>query len=239
MISISLKKKIFIVSLFAIAMGFLEAIVVVYIRELYYPGGFVFPLKLIPTNIFTLELVRELTTLIMLGCIGILIGRTPIEKFSWFLFTFGVWDIFYYVALKILINWPASILTWDILFLIPVTWIGPVLAPVICSITIIFLSLAVVLLSEKNYIVKIYRVSWILIICGAVIIFISFIHDYTGLLIREGYFSKGGPSLLDPGLADAITSFIPHRFHWGIFVIGEVLILAGIVWTIYKTKFRE
>jgi len=239
MISISLKKKLFIVSLFAIAMGFLEAIVVVYIRELYYPGGFGFPLKLIPPNIFTIELVRELTTLIMLVCIGILAGRTPIEKFSWFLFTFGVWDIFYYIALKILINWPASLFTWDILFMIPVTWIGPVLAPVICSITMIFLSLAVVLLAKKNYIVEIYRVSWILIICGAVIIFISFIHDYTGLLIREGYFSKGGPSLLDPGLADAITSFIPHRFQWGLFGIGEILILTGIIWTIYKTSRSE
>lgn len=132
-------RKLWIVLFFAIAMGFLEAIVVVYVRELYYPEGFRFPLKLIPPRIFSIELVRELTTLIMLAGIGLLAGKTKSGKFAWFLVNFGIWDITYYLALKIFLDWPESLHTWDILFLIPVTWIGPVLAPVICSVTMILL----------------------------------------------------------------------------------------------------
>ncbi len=221
-------KKTWIVLIFAVAMGFLEAIVVVYVRELYYPDGFRFPLELIPPKIFTIELVRELTTLIMLAGIGILAGKTKPGKFAWFLFTFGIWDITYYVALKIFLNWPESLLTWDILFLIPVTWIGPVLAPVICSITMILFSLLILIPESKNQYTKIRPTSWGLTIIGSLIIFISFIYDYTGLMISEGYFTKGGPSLLDPGFTDAITSYNPEKFRWWIFITGEILIISAL-----------
>ncbi len=231
-----LTKKIIVVTIFAIAMGFLEAIVVVYVRELYYPDGFSFPLQMIPTKIFTIELVRELTTLIMLLSIGLLAGKKPIEKFSWFLFTFGIWDITYYLALKIFLDWPASLLTWDILFLIPVTWIGPVLAPVLCSLTMILFAMLVIVPGDKNQSVKITRSSWILIILGAIVIFISFVFDYAGLMIREGYFTKGGPSLLDPGFIDAVFTYIPDKFKWWLFIIGEVLIILAIGNMIYRLR---
>jgi len=237
--SSTLKRNILIITFFAIAMGFLEAIVVVYIRELYYPNGFSFPLKLFPEKIFFIELVRELTTLIMLLSIGLLAGKRPIEKFSWFLFTFGIWDINYYIALKIFLDWPASLLTWDILFLIPITWIGPVLAPVICSLTMIIFAMAIIVPIDRNKIVWVDRFTWIFTILGAVIIFISFIYDYTALMSSEGYFSSGGPSLLDPGFIDIVASYIPDKFKWWLFVLGEGLIVFAIVKIFYQNNYKN
>jgi hypothetical protein len=101
-------------------MGFLEAIVVVYLRQLYFPEGFDFPLNPIPPKILAIEWLREITTLVMLVSIGIIAGKNFLQRFSYFLYCFAVWDIFYYVALKLLLNWPPSLLTWDLLFLFPV-----------------------------------------------------------------------------------------------------------------------
>ncbi|MDX2443936.1 MAG: hypothetical protein QNK30_09065 [Bacteroidales bacterium] len=232
-------RKILVIALFAIAMGFLEAIVVVYVRELFYPDGFTFPLKLIPEKIFYIELVRELTTLVMLLSIGLLAGKRPIEKFSWFLFTFGIWDINYYIALKTFLDWPATLLTWDVLFLIPVTWIGPVLAPVICSLTMILFALVVIVPIDKNKIAHAGRLTWTLTIIGALLIFISFIYDYTALMSSEGYFSRGGPSLLNPGFIDAIAYYIPTKFKWWLFLIGEGFIIIAIGRLFYQNNSKK
>jgi hypothetical protein len=226
----NLIKNLLVVSIFAIAMGFLEAIVVVYVRELYYPDGFGFPLKLIPEKIFAIELVRELTTLVMLVSIGILVGRTRLQKFAWFLLAFGVWDIFYYVALKIFLDWPESLLTWDILFLLPVTWIGPVLAPVIASVTMIGFALAVFIPDKPR--LRIKPASWMAIVGGAFLIFLSFILDYTRLLFK----ASGTFRFLEPGFIETITNYVPNRFYWGLFSLGEIMILGGITLYVLEKK---
>ncbi len=169
-----LYSKFLVVGIFAIAMGILEAVVVVYLRQIYYPEGFYFPIIMMAPEIVGVELAREFTTLIMLVCIGLLAGKSGNEKFAWFLYTFGVWDIFYYVGLKLFLDWPQSLLTWDILFLIPVTWVGPVLAPVICSLTMILLAIFIAYFSSKKLHIQISRLSWLMLITGAVIIFASF-----------------------------------------------------------------
>jgi membrane protein implicated in regulation of membrane protease activity len=63
---------------------------------------------------------------------------------------FAIWDIFYYIFLWLLIGWPESFFTWDILFLLPVTWVGPVLAPVINSLTMIVLAGLILLADRKT-----------------------------------------------------------------------------------------
>ena len=108
-----------IVTILSIAMGFLECAVVIYMREILYPGGFEFPLAAIEGDLALTEILREAATMVMLLAIGLMAGRNRSERFAWFLYSFAVWDIFYYVFLKILIGWPSSLLTWDILFLIP------------------------------------------------------------------------------------------------------------------------
>ena len=123
---IDVKKTLCVVTVFAVAMGFLEAAVVVYLRLHFYPNGFSFPLAVIPDNILLVEVVRELATIVMLAAIGWLAGQGFLLRFSFFSLAFGIWDISYYIFLKITLDWPASLLTDDILFLIPLPWVGPV-----------------------------------------------------------------------------------------------------------------
>ncbi len=217
-----------VVSLFAITMGFLEAIVVVYLREIFYPAGFQFPLVTIPPELFNIELVREVTTIIMLLCIGFLAGRSNSEKFAWFIFAFGVWDIFYYVALKLTLGWPVSLMTWDILYLIPVTWIGPVLAPVICSLTMIFLALIIIFFENNGHRVHFGKYSGTLFVFGSIIIFFSFIESYLLLLYFEGFFNLFNNTFNQADLEKAISTFVPEQFNWLLFWIGEFFILGGI-----------
>ena len=221
--------KIWETGIFSLAMGFFEAILVIYLRELYYPDGFEFPLKLFDPDLFLFELIRELATILMLVCIGLLAGKTNLQQFGFFLFAFAVWDLFYYCGLKLLIGWPDSLLTWDILFLIPITWIGPVLAPVICSFSMIYMA-ALLFAGEtaKKHFRLIFH-EWVLIISGAIIIFISFIRDYTQLLVRGGYLNKLSSLTTNQDFINDLTSYIPGNFWWGIFLFGEVLIISALI----------
>ena len=130
-------RTIVLVSLFAAAFAFVESSVVVYLRQLFYPTGFAFPLKPMPSWLVMVELAREFATLVMLLTVGMIAGKSSWQRFSYFMVGFGVLDIFYYIWLKLLLNWPASLADWDILFLIPLPWIGPVLAPVLVSLVMI------------------------------------------------------------------------------------------------------
>ena len=114
-------------------MGILEAIVVVYLRRIYYPGGFGFPLVVMDAAILRAELIREAMTLVMLGCLAWIAAERAWARLLAFLVAFGVWDIAYYVGLKLFLGWPAHLLEPDILFLLPVVWIGPVLAPLLVA----------------------------------------------------------------------------------------------------------
>lgn len=217
------------IGIFGIAFGFLEAIVVIYLRQMYYPGGFDFPMIWASLELFRIELIRELSTLIMLLSVGILAGRNGIQRFAWFLYAFAVWDLFYYIALKVLIDWPPSLLTWDLLFLIPIAWDGPVLAPVICSLTMIGFTLTVVELDRKGLPVVIRIREWVLIGSGALIIWIAFIWDYSTILLRNGFFSVF-PITEDNPIIVEMLQFVPIRFNWGFFLMGELLIILTIVW---------
>ena len=113
---LSTQRKLLWVFLFAVAMAYFEAAVVVYLRLIFYPDGFAFPLVSGPPATILIELGREVATILMLVAIGILCGRSKTERFAYLLISFGVWDIMYYVWLKVQIGWPASFLTWDLLF---------------------------------------------------------------------------------------------------------------------------
>ena len=127
-----------IVAVFAIAMAWVESAVVYYLRtmvdriEPYQP----YPLPVIG-GLGTAEFVREAATLIMLLTVGILAGRNWRSRLGYAAVAFGIWDIFYYVFLKVMCGWPHSLLDWDILFLIPLPWWGPVLAPVSIAVLMI------------------------------------------------------------------------------------------------------
>jgi hypothetical protein len=212
-------------AVFGIAMGLLEAIVVVYLRELYFPGGFRFPLQIIPKRMLGMEVLRETCTFIMLVAAASLCARTFVLRFSLFLFTFGIWDIFYYAFLKVLINWPESLLTWDVLFLIPVTWVGPVLAPLICSLTMIGIGLLGLFLHIRRGFVRFGTIPWLLMGGGAVIIFLTFTWDYASVMIQGGFKGITGPGS-SPAYHTVVSSHVPALYPWGFFLFGESLILA-------------
>lgn len=207
------------VVIFSIAMGYLEAAVVVYLREIYYPEGFLFPLKLLSTRDVMAELGRELATLVMLVMIGIISGKTKIQRFAFFLLAFGVWDIAYYLVLWLTLGWPPSLFTWDILFLLPVIWVGPVLAPCILSATMILC--AILMLNREK--VGQFRLSPRILTCliaGALVVIASFCEDP----IRHWHAFNGGN-----------LNYSPSHFLWALFLAGEVIILAGI-YQIYLAK---
>jgi hypothetical protein len=222
--------------LFAAAMGLLEAIVVVYLRELYYPDGFSFPLQTMPAGILSAELVREICTMVMLVTIALIAGKNKLQKFAWFIYCFAVWDIFYYVGLKLFLNWPPSLLTWDLLFLVPVAWVGPVLAPIICSLTMILLAVCIIVLQEKGYHVRIKFSEWGLIIGGAVIIFIAFIWDHSRIIIKEGFLGDYFNLLDNPRFNRVMAQYKPGYFSWPLFILGEMIILSGISLMIMRIK---
>jgi hypothetical protein len=179
---------------------------------------------MIDEKILLVELVRELATIVMLFGVGYIAGKNFKERFAYFLLSFAVWDIFYYVWLKVFINWPATLFDWDILFLIPITWLGPVLAPVICSLTMI--ALAWVLLSEQNK-TTCYR-FWMLLITGCVVILITFMQDYFMLLYQNDLFDHYATLLQNETFVSVASDFIPASYSWWLFSAGEALLLGAI-----------
>ena len=170
------------VTLFSIAFAFVEASVVVYLRAIYYPEGFALPLKAISSFHLGVELAREVATMAMLATVGILVGRTRWERVSHFMIAFGVWDIFYYAWLKLILDWPTSVFDWDILFLIPVPWIGPVIAPLLVSLCMIVGGTMVVRLEQRGVRFHPSKLVWLLTIVGSLAILFSFVYDVDATL---------------------------------------------------------
>lgn len=209
-------------------MGYLESSVVVYLREIMYPDGFSFPLVPIDEKLAITEIFREAATVIMLLGAGILAGKTFAEKFAWFIYCFAIWDIFYYVFLKAILNWPESFMTWDILFVIPAAWTGPVLSPVIVSVTMIVLALIIVIYSDKIP-VKIKAKEWAFFLSGSVVLIIAFIWDFSKFVLANHPFSKIWSLPNQNALYDFEVKYIPQSFNWFLFTTGMVIILSGIV----------
>lgn len=216
------------ISLFSIAMGYLESSVVVYLREILYPSGFAFPLAPISNRLAVTEIIRETATLVMLIGTGIIAGRTRTEKFAFFLYSFALWDIFYYVFLKVLLNWPESFFTWDILFLIPLTWTGPVLAPIISSLTMIILSLAIISFTGRNADERLSWREWSILTAGALVVWIAYIWDYSAFILRHYGVGELWSLKASQALYDLSMKYVPVSFPWKVFMFGEILLLAAI-----------
>jgi hypothetical protein len=122
---------------FGVAFGFMEASVVIYLRELLYPDGFLFPLALPGGRVLGVELGREVATLVMLAGTAAAAGRTAWGRFGIFAFLFGVWDLVYYLVLWAVLGWPESLFTWDVLFLLPGIWSGPVLSAGLIAVSLV------------------------------------------------------------------------------------------------------
>jgi hypothetical protein len=136
--------KLTLLAVFGMAMAHLEGVVVVYLRKAL---GMIDSesnkesLEKIAPSYLKTEMTREAATIIMLVVIAYLVGSSWLERGIFFLWTFAFWDLFYYLSLYILIKWPSTLKTIDVLFLIPKPWISPVWFPIgISSLTIIVIA---------------------------------------------------------------------------------------------------
>ncbi len=197
----SLNKTLFIYLILFISLAYIESAIVVYLREIYYPDGFHFPIIIIDNHIALIEIGREAFTIIILWVSSLLSANQFKERFAIFIFNFGIWDIFYYIWLKIFINWPMEWLEWDILFLIPVPWASPWAAPVIISIGFI-LAAYLVLKYPERFTKRIFnKVEWVLEIFSVGLILWSFLWQSIHVL-NEG---------------------IPQYYPWWLFILGMTL----------------
>ena len=193
-------------------MAYVESAVVVYLRAIYYPQSFAFPLAPLPPHMVAIEIGREAATLVMLLGVAMLAGRERWERFPAFCVSFGVWDLFYYVWLWLLLGWPPSLLTWDVLFLIPVPWTGPVLAPVIVSVLLVVGGLLLLRKGERGEPVRFPIPLRILALAGALLVLGSFVLDFR-LVLRQVQ---------------------PPPFRWGLFGTGVSLGVVALVLAVRK-----
>lgn len=221
-------KTLFWVTLFCIAMAMLESSVVIYLREMYYPEGFQFPLKATSYTIAITELFRELATLIMLLSIGMLAGKNKSERFACFIYSFAIWDIFYYVFLYLIINWPLSLLDWDVLFLLPMMWVGPVWAPLLISLLMIFLSQFILYFSRHRQNANLKSREWILLIMGALIVIIAFCKDFYLYMTSHFPTVPGRQLFFSKHSFDYAAQYVPVSFDVVLFLFGCVVICSGI-----------
>jgi hypothetical protein len=159
-----------------VAVGWFEASVVVYLRKLYYPDGFRFPIVMAPMDVALVEIGREAASIVLLAAGARLAGAFFLERFAAFMILFGVWDIFYYVFLKLILDWPESLATWDVLFLIPLPWIGPVWAPVVVSLALIVAGSYLFWTADTPR--RVTALDWIVEISAGLIVIGSFIVDW-------------------------------------------------------------
>ncbi len=212
-------KKLFAVIIFSIAFAYIDAAVVVYLRTIFFPNGFIFPLtefgvgplwqKLLP-----IEAGREIAMSVVILTAACLLSRQPQQRFAYFVLIFAGWDIFYYVWLKILTGWPVSIMDWDILFLMPAVWAAPVLAPLL--------------------------VSTAMIVCAAVILYRCSVGRPLQAALPDllGAVIAGFVMVLSFCIAGQHISEADYRshFYWPVFALGCVSAIVLFLKCLFRTK---
>ena len=214
--------------LFGISFGYVEAAVVIYLRALYEPlrqrltpgraSGDLFPLldrdRMVAeapetARLLNVEVIREAATILMLAAAAMLVTGDRSLWLPAFAVAFGVWDVCFYLFLKLWIDWPASLLTWDILFLLPVPWVAPVLAPVIVSFTIVgcgWMALWRPVVIRPRH--------WIGLILGGALVILSFTWDFQNVLAGN----------------------LPRPFAWWLFLAGELVSVGVFLHAVFRRR---
>jgi hypothetical protein len=165
--------------------------------------------------LLTTEVWREAATLMMLAAVGWLAGRRGGERLAYGLFAFGLWDIWYYVWLWVLIDWPASLLDWDVLFLIPLRWWGPVLSPMLIAALICVNAVLAVLRMERGERLKVTPARLGGVLAGGLLALYVFMSDSLHALL-------GGQSNWH--------TLRPGPFKWPLFLLA----LGLMAWSSLK-----
>ena len=197
---------------FAIAMAWVEAASVLYIRALV---GRIEPYQRDPLPISgalgNVELWRESATLVMIATMALLAGSTWRRRAGYAAIAFGAWDIFYYVFLRLISGWPRTLLDWDILFLLPLPWWGPVLAPVSIAILMIVWG---TLATQSDDRAAEARWAWALASVGMALALSVFMIDAWRAL---------------PGGRDLVMRVLPTAFNWPLFLVALLLMASPVL----------
>jgi hypothetical protein len=199
-----------VVIAYAVAMAYVEAAVVVDLQgALQGQVGANFPLR--PADeagtLVAIEAGREVATLVMIAAVGILAGRTPFERLAWTAVVFGVWDIGYYAWLHAFSGWPPSLGTSDLLFLLPVPWVGPVWSPVVVSAALVIAGLWAARVLRRGDRLRLRRRDWLLSLAGGLLVVLSYTVDARGVI-------EGG---------------LPGPYPWPLFALGMLIAVVAAV----------
>lgn len=208
-------KRWVVVAAFAAAFAWVETACVVYLRTLV---DRVEPYQPVPLpasfDLTWIELVREASTLVILFAIGWLAGQSLRSRFAYILIAFGVWDILYYAFLNLAIDWPGSLWDWDILFLLPYPWWGPVLAPMLIALFMVIGGTLATQHHEQRQAPWPGPRAWLM--CGV------------GVATALGIFMADAIKAAPLGV-DAVRSTLPTSFNWPMFILALLLMAAPIV----------
>ena len=206
-----------IVVIFSIAMAWMESATVAYLRTLV---NRVEPYQHLPLPVAdsfgTTELIREAATLVMLVTLGWLAGKSWKSRFGCFMIAFGVWDIFYYLFLKIIVGWPHSLFDWDVLFLIPLPWWGPVLSPILISLILIIYGGMLTQSEFNEWTFRPGKLSWGFHFCGITVALYVFMAHSIKILIQG---------------TGAVHMELPAQFNWPLFLLALLFMLMPILET--------
>jgi len=226
-----MRRSVAALLLFGISFGYVEAAVVVYLRAIYDPIRAHLHLQRSPHDLFPLitpsqladagpenarrlgiEIVREAATLAMLAAVALAAARNVHQWIAAFAVVFGIWDLSFYASLKLLIHWPESFQTWDILFLIPLPWVAPVWAPSLVALSMVVCGL----ISLRAGGIRGGLQHWSGVLGGALVIVIAFVWDFR----------------------NTITGGLPNPFNWPLFFAGEILGLSAFASAAASPKYR-
>lgn len=213
---------------FAIAMALLEAAVVTYLRTFLDRIDPYQPIPLpVPGQLMQIELARELATVAMLAAVAWLAGRDGRTRFGYFLIAFGIWDIFYYVFLVPMSGWPNSLLNWDVLFLIPLPWWGPVLSPVLIATLMVICGTLITQFGKGETVLWPRPVWWLLSLAGALLALYVFMAD-----------AIHAPEWTE----EALMKILPVVFNWSLFVPALLMMgapITNMVWQLAVSANRK
>ena len=211
------------VAIFALAMAYAEAAVVVYLRRIYGITDLVRDVATYDPALAVVEAGREAATLVMLVATGLVAGRTRQARAGFALFAFGLWDILYYGWLRVLIGWPRTLLDQDILFLIPLPWWGPVLSPVLIALLAAAGGALAVVHDDRERVLRPGPAGWCALLAGMLAALYAFMADALRAL---------------PASPEALSRLRPTAFNWPLYSAG-LLAMAFSLWRAARWTSRR
>jgi hypothetical protein len=191
---------------------------VVYLREIYFGGSFSFPVvmeweggELVVDKLMRIEFGREIATIVMLVAVGWAAGKTSWQKFCFFMICFGVWDIFFYIWLWVMVRWPQSIMTWDLLFFVPLPWVGPVVTPLLIALAMSAAGSLIIYCEHKGYTIHWRWYDFVILLGCGLLLIVAFCWDWKNIIRVPG---------------NELHTGIPNPFAWWLYLPAYLLSVA-------------